>query len=255
MKLASLAALVFTFILTGCDTPLPTPDKPDFASITDIKEKKSAFFNYLYPLIKQANNEVSLEQKKFQTLGQQSQALSLAQVSSIKKTAKTYKVKCETAGKACATAISNKIGMIPPSLILAQAANESAWGTSRFAVEGNNFFGQWCFKKGCGLTPADRNTGASHEVRKFDSALDSVKSYIHNLNTSSSYKALRQLRKTALQQNKQPSGIMLAAGLLKYSERGEEYVKEIRSMISYNNLQDFDDVFWQALSQAEDSSL
>ena len=63
----------------------------------------------------------------------------------------------------------NRVDVIPPSLALAQGANESAWGTSRFSKEGNNYFGQWCFKLGCGLVPRQRDSGAQHEVAKFDS--------------------------------------------------------------------------------------
>jgi Bax protein len=136
--------------------------------------------------------------------------------------------------------LKTKVNFIPAALILAQAANESAWGTSRFAREGNNFFGQWCFSKGCGIVPNSRNSGANHEVASFDSPLGSVKSYIRNLNSHPTYALLRTLRQQSIDDGQRVSGELLAQGLIGYSERGEEYVKEIQSMIRYNKLSRFD---------------
>lgn len=115
-----------------------------------------------------------------------------------------------------------------------QAANESAWGQSRFAQQGNNLFGQWCFSEGCGLVPSQRGSDADHEVRTFDSINDSVASYLHNLNTSHAYADLRDIR-ADLRANNQPfDALMLAEGLSQYSTRGEEYVEEIQMMIRSN---------------------
>ena len=126
---------------------------------------------------------------------------------------------------------------------LAQAANESAWGTSRFATKGNNLFGQWCFSKGCGLVPRGRVEGASHEVAKFSSPFRSVRAYIQNLNRHPTYQELRDIRQEDRRGKDPLSGVDMAAGLLGYSERGQEYVDEIRAMIHYNNLTFYDDDF------------
>ena len=75
---------------------------------------------------------------------------------------------------------------------------ESGWGESRFAQQGNNLFGEWCFTKGCGIVPSQRKEGATHEVRRFDSVDDALASYMHNLNTGHAYKALRVARFPAL---------------------------------------------------------
>lgn len=133
-----------------------------------------------------------------------------------------------------------RINTVPSSLALAQSANESAWGTSRFAQEGNNYFGQWCFQPGCGLVPKSRTAGKTHEVEKFSSAADSVKAYIDNLNRNSAYEKLRSLRAQRAEKNGSFSGTELAPGLLKYSERGKEYVLEIQSMIRINKLEQYD---------------
>ena len=93
-----------------------------------------------------------------------------------------------------------RVDKIPASLALAQAANESAWGASRFAQDGKNFFGQWCYKDGCGIVPRRRVEGATYEVRSFESVMDSVESYIHNLNTFPNYQMLRRIRQQLRQQ-------------------------------------------------------
>jgi len=116
------------------------------------------------------------------------------------------------------------VDTIPPSLALAQAANESAWGTSRFARQAHNYYGQWCFEKGCGIVPDRRDANKSHEVAAFDSPRESVARYLHNLNSNSA----------------PVTGIALAAGLGKYSERGADYISELRSMIEFNKLSKYD---------------
>ena len=133
----------------------------------------------------------------------------------------------------------NKVDVVPASLILAQSANESAWGTSRFATEANNFFGIWCFKKGCGLTPKYRDEGLVHEVARFDTVQDGVSHYVHTINTHPAYKHLRELRTEQRQVNNSLNGTKLAIGLTNYSIRRQAYVQEIQAMIRYNNLQQY----------------
>jgi Bax protein len=129
---------------------------------------------------------------------------------------------------------------------LAQAANNSAWGTSRFAKQANNYFGQWCFTKGCGIVPARRDAGSKHEVRKFDTTQGSVSSYVRNINTGSAYSSLRTVRANARRNKSMLTGHDLAVGLVGYSARDDAYVKEIRSMIRTNKLNNYDEKFWNA---------
>ena len=133
-----------------------------------------------------------------------------------------------------------KIDEIPTSLALVQAANESAWGTSRFALDANNFFGQWCFSEGCGLVPERRPAGASYEVRKFDSPADSVRSYMYNLNSSHHYESMREMRMKRREMGEPVTGLVLAQGLYAYSIRGIEYVDELLRMIRGNDLLRYD---------------
>lgn len=132
--------------------------------------------------------------------------------------------------------------LIPAALVLAQAANESAWGTSRFALQANNYFGQWCFSKGCGVVPKQRNDGATHEVARFKSADASVAAYFLNINRNQSYKGLRVIRAKLRKDQKELDAIKLAEGLQHYSSRGDAYIEELQAMIRYNKLQQYPDL-------------
>lgn len=134
------------------------------------------------------------------------------------------------------TRLLSRVDTIPPSLVLAQAANESAWGTSRFAQAGNNLFGEWTFRPGTGIVPENRPAGKTHEVRRFSSIYASIRSYMNNLNSHNAYAKLRDIREQ-LRNTRQPvTGLALAQGLYHYSERGDDYIDEIRAMIRQNKL-------------------
>lgn len=131
--------------------------------------------------------------------------------------------------------------IIPPSLALAQGAIESGWGTSRFAQTGNAIFGQWVWGDSAeGMLPLGREEGATHKVRKFDNLIDSVRSYAHNINRNHAYEDVRRRRASLREAGKPISGEYLALGLIKYSERGEEYINDILSLISYNQFSGLD---------------
>jgi len=145
-----------------------------------------------------------------------------------------YRVKPTQPLKTKLLALLQKIDVLPVELVLVQAANESAWGTSRFARKGYNFFGLWCFSKGCGFVPNRRNDGASHEVAKFDSLSRATYTYMRNLNRHDAYADLREIR-SRLRANQIPiTGVALAEGLMNYSERGAAYVEELQTMIQFN---------------------
>ena len=133
-----------------------------------------------------------------------------------------------------------RVDIVPVSLAVAQAINESAWGRSRFAKEGNNYFGQWCYTEGCGLVPLKRSEGAAHEVKKFSSLSASVDGYIKNLNTHDSYKGFRIEREKARTENESITGLELLPYLDGYSQIGSEYTQYIQSIIKANNLEDLD---------------
>jgi Bax protein len=129
-----------------------------------------------------------------------------------------------------------RVDEVPVGLVLAQAANESGWGTSRFAREANNLFGVWTWDEDAGVTPGRRRKGQTHLVRVYDDLRGSVRSYLHNLNAGHAYVELRRMRAEMRARGEPLDPLALAAGLGAYSQRGEAYVAEIRQMISVNGL-------------------
>jgi len=224
----------------------PIPTTPDFSAIRDVKTKKTTFFDYMLPLVRQSNKEISQERSQFLEIRQQlgnKLPLTENQNVAIVKLAKKYRVTGDNPqSKQAMTLLGRRIDTIPAALALAQAANESAWGTARFAVNGNNYFGLWCWSSNCGLVPRERTEGETHEVTRFNAPVDSVKNYMLTLNSHPAYKKLRELRSQARGSNISPTGTLLADGLLSYSERGEAYIEELRAMIRVNNLSQFDPI-------------
>jgi Bax protein len=214
---------------------------PDFKLIPAGAERKKAFFDYFYPLVRKRNVELANTRQQILQMQKNKNNLSENDIAKLNQLAVQSKMASFSADSAKDwRTLLRRVDTVPPSLALAQAANESAWGTSRFALKGSNFFGQWCFKPGCGIVPASRAQNLKHEVAKFPSAEASVRSYIRNLNTNSSYANLRQIRENLRNQKKNITGHDLAPGLTKYSERGEEYISELRSMIKFNKLTQYD---------------
>jgi len=134
-----------------------------------------------------------------------------------------------------------KIDIIPASIALAQAAKESGWGTSRFALEGNAIFGQWTWN-GAGIEPLDKIEGQKHKILKFPILRASVKAYINNLNSHSGYKSFRQKRLQLRDQNKNLSGLDLIHELDNYAQTGKEYTKILEKIIKQNDLDEFESV-------------
>jgi len=221
---------------------------PDFDSYQDVNEKKEAFFSFLYPRTLLANSRILIERQYLETLSRKD-TLSDSEINWLAEQAERLRVDEDPGSEEMFRRLRSRLDVIPPSLILAQAANESAWGTSRFALKGNNLFGQWCFSEGCGMVPQSRGEGKTHEVATFASPYRSITGYIQNLNRHPSYQLVRDLRRKARENGRFASGSELAAGLVSYSERGEEYISEIRSMISFNNLSEYDDEFRRAIRE------
>lgn len=233
--------------LAGCDqqsatTTLPsapTDPLPNFSEFSDVNAKKEAFFTFLLPFVYHSNqiilDERSLVTKHFDATTELSNAEQKRFATILTK----YRVTSEDPSIQ-QQQLLDRVNIIAPSLVLAQAANESAWGSSRFAKQGNNLFGQWCYTKGCGLVPGERNDDAKHEVQVFKTPYESVASYMRNLNSHPQYQDLRAIRNQALANQQVVSGLDLAQGLIGYSERREAYVEEIQAMIRYNKLAQLD---------------
>ncbi|MGB0360967.1 MAG: glucosaminidase domain-containing protein, partial [Endozoicomonas sp.] len=214
---------------------------PDFGNIVDVKSKKNAFFDYLLPMVERENQMIMKNRQKLVKLSVK-QELSEEEVSWMKNLAKKYRLKnVDSVDSSVFETLLSRVDIIPASLALAQSANESAWGTSRFATQGNNFFGQWCFSSGCGIVPSGRPEGKTYEVQKFETVYASVQAYMHNLNTNHSYRKLRALRVSDRMNQMPVTGVHLAQGLEAYSIRGDAYIKELIAMINSNELIHYDD--------------
>jgi len=136
-----------------------------------------------------------------------------------------------------------RVDTLPPSLVLAQAAEESGWGTSRFAAEGNALFGMWTWS-GEGVTPLQQRSGlGNYKIAAYETPLHSVIAYMHNLNTHQAYKELRVRRAELRKAGAKVTGWDLAKTLTKYSERGQAYVDSLHSLMNVNKLQPTDDTY------------
>jgi uncharacterized FlgJ-related protein len=136
-----------------------------------------------------------------------------------------------------------RVDIVPVSLALAQAANESGWGTSRFAAEGNSLFGQWTWG-GKGITPKEQRSGmGDYKVAAFDSPLAAVEGYLLNLNSTGAYADLRTERARMRAAGESITGTALARTLVHYSERGEAYVDDLESIIRVNGLAPADSTY------------
>lgn len=212
-------------------------DVPDFTDYEAGTERKEAFFGYFLPIIQEENAKIAEVRKELVAWHSDQDSIGWWDEGTIEDIAADYRMDdFDVTDQAAWDELLSRVDIVPPSLALSQAANESAWGTSRFATKGNNYFGQWCFEKGCGLVPNSRDSGKTHEVADFDSPQQSVERYMQNLNQHPAYAPLRKVR-TTLRANGQPvTGYALAAGLGKYSERGVEYIEELRAMMRHNEL-------------------
>lgn len=212
---------------------------PDFKAMTDISARKAAFFAYLLPLVEWENQRLTGLRKKLQAIHASvasGKALSARQEALLAEWAQDFEIE-PVPLEELLDRLDRRINGLPPALVLAQAAAESAWGTSRFAREGHNYFGQWCFSPGCGLVPKRRRPGAFHEVVRFESPAASVAAYFHNINTHSAYHALRLRRQALSRSGTPPSAEELVAHLGNYSERGEVYIEELRAIMQTNSLE------------------
>ena len=235
-----LALFMLVYFIKACQDGFES--KPDFSSIDDASLRKQSFLAFMAPIVNQENAQIlqtRAEVIRLQALS--ADGLSTRELEFLSELTQRYKVTApNVSAPGVFDSLLRRIDLVPPSLALAQSANESGWGTSRFAQQANNYFGQWCYTKGCGLVPSSRNPGASHEVAQFDSAADSVKAYLRNINSSRAYRKLRDKREKLRNRDAHITGNELVVGLHQYSERGEEYIKDIKSMIRVNKLSQYD---------------
>jgi Bax protein len=211
----------------------------DIGKISEVPRKKALFFKTVLPLILKVNAEIYKDRSRLWGLKSrlaQSEALPAKDRLWLIIMFERYRVE-----RGRLSELMKRVDIIPVSLALAQAAEESGWGTSRFVREGNAMFGQWTTEKDRGLVPKNRDEGRTHKVKAFKSLLDSARAYVWNLNTHRAYQKLRTLRQQLRKKGVPIRGMALVEALARYSERGEEYVKGIRALITENKLKYFDE--------------
>ena len=230
-------------ISEALSTPSPSPQTvfPDLSLAETVGERKRMFLDFIQDYVDEQNHLITLDRLRLIAMDETLRnggALTASSRDWLLDIAVRYEVAETDYGtrQAWLDELLFRVDIVPASLALAQAANESAWGTSRFAREGNNVFGQWCFDPGCGIVPAQRRSGATHEVRSFTTLHDAMEAYFLNINTHPSYQFFRELRQTMKLQQRELDSLVLAFGLNRYSQRGRNYVDELQTIIVQNDL-------------------
>ena len=207
----------------------------EMKSIESSGKRKSLFIKIILPLVLEENNRIIIDRKKLFSILNKNKN-SKDEIKWLNQKFKQYGV----VNKDLAT-LKVRMDIIPVSLAIAQAAKETGWGTSRFAIEGNALFGQWTWS-GEGIKPAGADTNATYKVMKFNVLKASVRAYQRNLNTHSSYKKFRFVRAQLRDDNKKLDSLKLAEYLDNYAQTGTEYTKVLKQIIQQNQLKDFDEV-------------
>ncbi len=205
----------------------------DIKTLGDTKKKRELFIKIILPLILNENEKITEDRKKlfkilaknFNTVGERVW---------LKRRFKEYKIEDQDLTK-----LKMRMDIIPVSIAIAQAANESGWGTSRFALEGNALFGQWTWSKK-GISPKKADPNQTHKILQFQILKASVRAYKNNLNTHKAYQEFREARAKQRQTNSELDGLQLTKYLKNYASIGEKYVRILEDIIEKNSLTDFD---------------
>ena len=206
----------------------------DLKTLGDTNKKRDLFIKIILPLILDENQKIKTDRKKlFKILGKNFNTA--GERVWLKRRFNEYKIDDRDLSK-----LKMRMDIIPVSIALAQAANESGWGTSRFALEGNALFGQWTWSKK-GITPKDSDASQSHKILQFQILKASVRAYKNNLNTHNAYKEFREARAQMREDKGKLDGLQLTKYLEKYASIGVKYVQILEDIIEKNSLTDFDE--------------
>ena len=214
-----------------------------------VKDKKRLFFRVIAPIVLRINELILEDRVRAQELNErlaQGQNVTPEDQAWLTELAVKYKVLQSTSEPLDSNALAEllmRVDVVPPSLALAQAADESGWGTSRFAEQGNSLFGQWAWGKG--LKPTGQRTSefGDQRIAAFGTTAQAAYAYALNLNTQHAYHDLRLRRADLRRQKQRISGSVLAETLLHYSERGPAYVHDLEALIKNNRLDGADDAY------------
>ncbi len=221
-----------------------------FKDMRVIDRRKRLFFRAVLPMVLTVNESIANERAQLEAVrsrmrseGSEANDLSEEDTVWLTQLAERYGIDLaedDVTLSEAAEVLMKRVAPIPPALALAQAVEESAWGTSRFAREGNALFGQWVWNEDAGIVPEEQREGPDHAVRAFESPLQSVQGYARNLNTHWAYADFRDQRAAMLQAGQPLDSWELAKTLIRYSERREDYVKSLHAIMRVNNLRPLD---------------
>ena len=216
----------------------------DLADMSPVSAKKRLFVQAVLPIVLQVNEEITSARWRLERLADRlTRADTLSPADTISPADREWLVAMADLYRTDPFDVQellNRMDVVPPSLALAQAAEESGWGTSRFARQGNALFGQYTYNAKSGILPARRDADRRHRVRSHDNLLAAVRAYVHNLNSHWAYEDFRRRRAQLRRSGGQLDGHALAGELRSYSERRGAYVQTIRQIIRQNRLGDFD---------------
>ena len=205
----------------------------DLKTLGDTKKKRELFIKIVLPLILDENNKIAEDRKKlFKIIGKNFNTV--GERVWLKRRFREYKIEDQDLAK-----LKMRMDIIPVSIAIAQAANESGWGTSRFALEGNALFGQWTWSKK-GISPKNKDPDQNHKILQFQILKASVRAYKNNLNTHNAYQEFREARAKIRQEGKEIDGLDLTKYLKNYAAIKEKYVAILEDIIKRNSLTDFD---------------
>ena len=213
-----------------------------------VDNKKRLFFRGLAPLVLRPNELIMIDRERLHSIKSvfnPDKAMDEKDQKWLFKLASLYKVNStdDQVTRSMLDELWKKVDVVPVSLALAQAAEESGWGTSRFAALGNAVYGQWTWGDNAIKPEQQRKELGDYGIASFETLQQSVSAYMLNLNTHNAYASLRDKRAELREKNEKITGYILAGQLTKYSERGEEYVKGLRSLMEYNRLAPADDAY------------
>jgi Bax protein len=226
---------------TNPDTGTQTIPR-DMGDMISPDERKDLFLKTMLPLVLLANERIERDRTRLErlhALTESGYTLSPRDQVWLARLAGQYGI--DNTSQVDTRLLLRRVDIVPVSLTLAQAAEESGWGTSRFAQQGNALFGQQTWSaRHTGIVPRNRQEGERHRFRSFDDLSGSVQSYMHNLNTHRAYLDFRRQRASLRTAGKPVDGYKLASHIERYSERGQDYIAAVRRLMRVNGLTDFD---------------
>lgn len=211
----------------------------DLKGLSDSNTRKSLFLRTLLPLVLKVNEEIAADRMRLTTIlnvQTEGRVLSSADKHWLDEKSREYGLQTPSARK-----LLSRMDAVPVSMALAQAAEESGWGTSRFARQGNALFGQWTQSESAGIVPRNRPEGATHAIKAFPTLIDAVRAYARNLNSHRAYAEFRSRRDDLRRAGQPLNGWALARTLTRYSERGQDYVDTLHIIMKANDLTALDD--------------